>query len=167
MSQRPNRIGIPKEGPKLCFEFQKKSGLRLREEGVKKVLLWDTTGCSPSPYQGCVVGQSPSPPPGDFVGRSPSPYCNMDEAERPIEKTFLVDQSVKSLGSLVEIAKGVVSLSLVSLQGCGDLVEEERGFQENLPTKTLGKSEDNNIARGLSKEERRFFTEAKGSQIED
>ena len=41
---RPNYIGIPKEGPTLSFEFQKKPGLRLREEGVKKVLLWDTTG---------------------------------------------------------------------------------------------------------------------------
>ena len=67
----------------------------------------------------------------------------------------------------MEIAKGVVSLSLVSLQGCSDLVVEERGFQENLPTKTLEQSEDCNTARGLSREERRFFTEAKGSQTKD
>ena len=70
----------------------------------------------------------------------------MDEVKRPIEKTFLVDQRVKSPGLPVEIAKGAMSPSLVSLQGCGDLVVEERGFQENLPTKTLVQSKDNNTA---------------------
>ena len=44
---------------------------------------------------------------------------------------------------------------------------EERGFQENLPTKTLVQSKDNNTARDLSREERRFFMEAKGSRTED
>ena len=57
--------------------------------------------------------------------------------------TFLVDQRVKSTRLPVEIAKGTVSPSLVSLQGCRALVVEERGFQENLPTQTLGQSEDN------------------------
>ena len=51
LSQRPNRVGIPKEGPTPCFEIQKNLGLRSREEGVKKVLSRETTGCSPSPYQ--------------------------------------------------------------------------------------------------------------------
>ena len=46
-------------------------------------------------------------------------------------------------------------------------MEEERGFQENLPTKTLGQSEDGNTAWVLSREEIRFFTKAKGSSIED
>ena len=59
--------------------------------------------------------------------------------------TFLVDQRVKSTGLPVEMAKGDVSPGLVSLQGCRALVVEDRGFQENLLTQTLGQSEDNNI----------------------
>ena len=55
------------------------------------------------------------------MGRSPSPYGNMDEVKRPIEKTFLVDQRVKSPGLPMEIAKGAMSPSLVSLQGAGIL----------------------------------------------
>ena len=77
--------------------------------------------------------------------------------------TFLVDQRAKSTGLPKEKVKGVVSPSFVSFKGCRALVVEERGYQENLPTQTLGQSEDNNTDWGLSREERRFLKEAKGS----
>ena len=72
-------------------------------------------GQSSSPPQGSVLGQCPSYSSQDVMGRSLSPYGNMDEVERSIEKAFLVYQSVKSPGLSVEITKGVVNPSLVSL----------------------------------------------------
>ena len=96
------------------------------------------------------------------MGQSLSPFGNMDEAERPKEKAFWVDQRVKRLGLPVEIVKGVVSPSLVSLQGCNDLAEEERGCQEILPIKTLGQSEDGNTARVSEQRGEKVFYGSKG-----
>ena len=158
----PKRVGIPKEGPTPQFEIQKNMGLRSKEEGVK--ISQDTTSYSPSPYQGCVVGQSPSPSQGVFVGQSPRSY--REQVVRPT-KISLVDQRVKCMGLLVEKTKGAMYLSFASLQECGAIVVEEGGYQEKLPTQTLGQCEDNNTNWGLSREERRILKEAKGSRIEE
>ena len=44
---------------------------------------------------------------------------------------------------------------------------EERGFQEMIPTQTLGCSEDNKTKRGLSREERCIPKDIEGSQAEE
>ena len=163
LPQCPKRVGIPKEGPVLQFEIQKNMGLRSREKGVK--ISRDTTSCSPGPYQRCVVGQSPIPSHGVFVGQSPKSY--REQVVRPTERISLADQRVKCMGLLVERAKGAVNPSFASLQECGAIVVEEGGYQEKLPTQTLGPSEDNNTNWGLSREERRILKEAKGSQTEE
>ena len=147
------------------FEIQNNMGLRAREEGVKKVLSWDTTRGSPGPYIGCVVGQSPSPSQGVFVGKSLRSYRK--PVVRPTERTSLANQRVKCMGLLVEKAKGTVNPSFASLQESGAIVVEERGYQEKIPTQTSGQSEDNNTKGGLSREERRILKEAKGSQTEE
>ena len=81
--------------------------------------------------------------------------------------TFLVDQRAKSTRLSVEKEKGAVSPKFVSLQVFGALEVEERGYQDNLPTQTLRHNEDNKTDWGLSREERRFLKEAKGSQTKD
>ena len=67
----------------------------------------------------------------------------------------------------MEKAKGAMNPSFASLQECEAIVVEEGGYQEKLPTQTLGQSEDNNTNWGLSREERRILKEAKGSQTEE
>ena len=156
---------ISKVGLTHSFEIQNNLRLRAREEGFKKAHLWDTTRGSSGHYLECVVGQNPSPTQGASMGQSPRSF--REQIRRPTMKSSQAVQRAKCKGMLVEKIKGTTNPSFALVQESGAIVDEERGFQEKIPTQTLGQSEDNNTMWGLSREERRILKETNGSQTEE
>ena len=164
MSNSQTRGTSSKVGAKKCFEFQNVLGIRGRKGKPKNSFLRDSAKEKFGPHLEGAAAQGSGQTQGVFVGPC---YASLGEqSARPTGRYSLTNLRAECKGRIKENI-GMANPSYAGSQEREVSVVEEKGSQETTSIQDQGCSEDNNIKKALSREERCALKDIEGSKAGD